>query len=135
MFWETGHVEVLFVELNHATPELFRELIKFFFKFHDPTTANRQGNDVGSPYASYIFATDSVQKDITQDVVSELQKLIDTKVIKYYASSKVSTRIVCAKEFHEAHEEHQEYLARNPSGYCNHFLRVRSWPVSSEHSQ
>ena len=76
--------------MNHATPELFRELIQFFFKFHDPTTANRQGNDVGSQYASYVFATDSVQNDIAQDVVSELQKLIEMKVIKYYASSKVT---------------------------------------------
>jgi len=131
----TGHVEVLFVELNDPTPDLFKELIKFFFTFHDPTTANRQGNDVGSQYASYIFTTDSVQKDIAQDIMSELQKLIDTKKINSYASRNLSTRNACAAEFYEAHEEHQEYLNKHPHGYCNHFLRFRSWPASAEYSQ
>jgi len=131
----TGHVEVLFVELNDPTPELFRELIKFFFTFHDPTTANRQGNDVGSQYASYIFTTDSVQKDIAQDTMSELQKFIDTKKINCYASRNLSTRIACAAKFYEAHEEHQEYLNKHPNGYCNHFFRFRSWPASAEYSQ
>jgi len=131
----TGHVEVLFVELNDPTPDLFKELIKFFFTFHDPTTANRQGNDVGSQYASYIFTTDSVQKDIAQDIMSELQKLIDTKKINSYASRNLSTRIACAAEFYEAHEEHQEYLNKHPNGYCNHFFRFRLWPASAEYSQ
>ena len=124
----TGHVEVLNLELNDPTPELFEELIRFFFMFHDPTTKNRQGNDAGSQYASYIFTSDDKQAEIANRVKNELQKLIDDGKIPRYYEKNVETLIDEANEFYEAHAEHQEYLSKNPNGYCNHFYRFKNWP-------
>jgi len=124
----TGHVEVLNIELNQPTPELFQSLIQFFFTFHDPTTLNRQGNDVGTQYASIIFCSDSKQKEIANRIKMELQSAIDDGKIKTYQSKQVMTGIVDYMDFYEAHEEHQEYLFKNPLGYCNHRYRFRDWP-------
>lgn len=124
----TGHVEVLMVELNTATPELFESLIQFFFTFHDPTTLNRQGNDTGSQYASIIFCSDSKQKEIANKVKEELQAAMDSGKVTAYQSSRITTGIVDYNEFYPAHEEHQEYLFKNPTGYCNHRYRFRDWP-------
>lgn len=123
----TGHVEVLNVELNEPTPELFEELIRFFFMFHDPTTLNRQGNDVGTQYGSVIFTNGELQAEIAKKVLDELQGYIDTKKVKY-SGRKVVTLISSANEFYEAHAEHQDYLSKNPSGYCNHYFRFKDWP-------
>jgi len=123
----TGHVEVLNIELNDPEKH-FEELIKFFFQFHDPTTANRQGNDVGTQYASCIFCTDEKQTAIAEKVIAELQDLIDAKKITSYAKKKVETYVANSNTFYEAHDEHQEYLMKNPNGYCNHYMRFNSWP-------
>jgi len=126
----TGHVEVLNVDLgSDATPELFEELIKFFFSFHDPTTLNRQGNDVGTQYASVIFCSDAEQTKIAEKVMAELQEAIDANKVSAYQKSKVSTGVVPYTDFYAAHEEHQEYLSKNPLGYCNHRYRFRNWPA------
>jgi peptide-methionine (S)-S-oxide reductase len=69
-------VEVLNVELNEPVEKHFTELVKFFFMFHDPTTKNRQGNDVGTQYGSAIFCSDEQQKDIANKVKSELQSFM-----------------------------------------------------------
>jgi len=122
----TGHVEVLFVELNKPEKH-FEDLIRFFFSFHDPTTMNRQGNDAGTQYASYIFTSDENQEKIATRVKNELQNLLDTKKAKCFSSKTVTTKISPSNEFYAAHEEHQEYLAKNPSGYCNHYIRKFSW--------
>ena len=124
----TGHVEVLNVELANATPELFEELIKFFFMFHDPTTKNRQGNDVGTQYASVIFCSDATQTEIANKVMKELQEAMDKNKVTSYLQPTVNTGIVDYTEFFEAHAEHQEYLFKNPNGYCNHRFRFREWP-------
>lgn len=124
----TGHVEVLNVELNEPTPELFEALIQFFFSFHDPTTLNQQGNDVGTQYASVIFCGDSKQKEIANKVKTDLQAAMDSGKISTYQSSQVTTGIVDYADFYPAHDEHQEYLAKNPLGYCNHRYRFRDWP-------
>jgi peptide-methionine (S)-S-oxide reductase len=127
----TGHVEVLNIELSKdaSNTEVYEELIKFFFQFHDPTTLNRQGNDVGTQYASIIFCTSQEQKDVANKVKHELQTAIDTKKVNSgYASSRIETSIVDYTTFYEAHEEHQEYLFKNPLGYCNHRYRFRDWP-------
>lgn len=125
----TGHVEVLNIELNEPTPELFEELIKFFFTFHDPTTLNRQGNDRGTQYASIIFCGDEKQKLIASQVKAELQEAIDKKKIREYAEKTVKTGIIDEyTDFYPAQEEHQAYLAKNPLGYCNHRIRFRTWP-------
>ena len=120
----TGHVEVLYVELNEPQ-KTFEPLIRFFFQFHDPTTTNRQGNDVGTQYASVIFCGDDEQKKIAQRVKEELQELIKQGKISRYTNPTVETSIVSTNPFYPAHEEHQEYLMKNPNGYCNHFYRFK----------
>lgn len=127
----TGHVEVLNVELTpeaSSTPEIFEEMMKFFFQFHDPTTLNRQGNDSGTQYGSVVFCSSEEQKKIAENVKAELQQHIDTKKVTSYQKKKVETAVVDYTTFYEAHAEHQEYLAKNPLGYCNHRIRFNAWP-------
>ena len=124
----SGHVEVLMVELNEPEKH-FEELIRYFFQFHDPTTKNRQGNDAGFQYASFIFCGDEAQYEIAKKVRDELQELLDAKAISAYASGTVTTKLTPLKEFTAAHEEHQRYLEKNPVGYCNHRIRFRQWPA------
>jgi peptide-methionine (S)-S-oxide reductase len=126
----TGYVEVLYVELNNPE-QTFEPLIQFFFQFHDPTTKDQQGNDVGTQYSSAIFCDDDTQKSIANKVKNELQQLITNGQIKSYVNNEVTTSIVATTPFVEAHEEHQEYLAKNPSGYCNHAIRFPEWPSSA----
>jgi|EP00979_Chaetoceros_neogracilis_P013861 peptide-methionine (S)-S-oxide reductase len=125
----SGHVEVLNVELNDPVTH-FEELIKFFFLFHDPTTANRQGNDVGSQYSSAIFVEDEEQRQIVNKVISDLQSALDDGKVTAYHGKKVSTNVHDSTEFYPAHEEHQEYLMKNPNGYCNHYMRIKKWPLN-----
>jgi len=129
----TGHVEVLNVELTpeaSANPEIFEEMMRFFYSFHDPTTLNRQGNDRGTQYGSVVFCSSEEQKVIAEAIKEELQGHIDSKKIKAYQNKKVETTIVDYTTFYEAHSEHQEYLAKNPSGYCNHRYRFTEWPTA-----
>lgn len=122
----TGHVEVLYVELNEPEKN-FEPLIRFFYQFHDPTTLNRQGNDVGTQYASVIFVDDAEQKKLAEKVTSELQDLVTAGKVKY-AGGSIKTGIVDTHPFYPAHDEHQQYLEKNPSGYCNHYYRFKEWP-------
>jgi peptide-methionine (S)-S-oxide reductase len=126
----TSHVEVLKIELapEKATPELFEHLMQFFFMFHDPTTLNAQGNDTGTQYASVIFCSDEQQKQIAAKVMAELQQAVTDKKVTSYVKTKIETGIVDYTDFYEAHEEHQEYLMKNPNGYCNHRFRFKEWP-------
>jgi len=124
----TGHVEVLHVELNDPEAH-FEDLIKFFFLFHDPTTMNRQGNDTGTQYASAIFVSDENQKDICQKVMNDLQNYINEKKSPYNGKT-VVTQIHDARKFYPAEEYHQEYLMKNPNGYCNHRMRLKTWPLN-----
>lgn len=127
---DSGHIEVAFVELNNPEQH-FEELIRFFFQFHDPTTKNRQGNDVGFQYASWIFCADEYQVEISKRVVRQLQSAVSKRIITAYANSEVSTQITAPlTEFTPAHAEHQEYLMNNPLGYCNHRMRFREWPMT-----
>ena len=111
----TGHAEAIEVVFDPASIS-FKEILHFFFKMHDPTTRNRQGNDVGSQYRSTIFFTDESQKTDAQDVIKEVD-----------ASGKwpkpVVTTLEEFKEFYLAEEYHQEYLKKNPGGYTCHFIR------------
>jgi len=129
----TGHVEVLNIELTSeasSTPEIFEEMMKFFYQFHDPTTLNKQGNDSGSQYGSVVFCSSDEQKKIAENVKADLQQHVDSKKITSYQKKKVESAIVDYTTFYEAHEEHQEYLAKNPLGYCNHRYRFKSWPTA-----
>ena len=115
---------------------LFRIILRSFRKhkkkFHDPTTLNRQGNDAGTQYGSVIFTSDPQQTQIAEQVRHELQQLIETKRVTSYKQNMVQTRITAYTTFYPAQPEHQEYLAKNPSGYCNHRYRFKVWPRPSK---
>ncbi len=122
----SGHVEVLYVELNEPKKH-FEELIRFFFTLHDPTLKDRQGNDRGFQYSSWVFCGDEEQFRIVEKVRGELQEAIDQKVVKAFMTTKVETQICDLKEFTLAEEKHQRYLAKHPNGYCNHRIRMKIW--------
>lgn len=120
----TGYVETYDLEYD-GSPKTFEALVRFFFSFHDPTTQDRQGNDRGTQYASVIFTYDQEQAVIAERVKGEVQALIDAGTIKKYEGRKVTTAIIPATKFYAAQADHQEYLAKNPSGYCNHGFRFQ----------
>jgi peptide-methionine (S)-S-oxide reductase len=94
----------------------FRQLLEFFFQIHDPSTRNRQGNDVGASYRSAIFYTSEDQKRIAQDTIA------DVDASGLWPGNAV-TEVVPAGDFWEAESEHQDYLLQNPEGYTCHFVR------------
>jgi peptide-methionine (S)-S-oxide reductase len=94
----------------------YRELLEFFFQIHDPTTPNRQGNDLGPSYRSAIFYTNDEQKRIAEDTIAD----VDASGLW---PARVVTEVVPAREFWEAEPEHQDYLVRIPDGYTCHFVR------------
>ena len=106
---QSTHVEVLHVELADPAKH-FEELIRFFYQFHDPTTENRQGNDTGTQYASWIFYSDDEQRAIAEKVKGELQALVDAKDVSCFAQKTVSTQITPMRKFTKAEQGHQEYL-------------------------
>jgi len=127
----SGHVEVLYVELNN--PQLhFEELCRFFFSFHDPTLKDRQGNDRGFQYSSWIFCADDAQFEIAKKVKGELQAAIDQKIVTAFSGKRVETQITDLRKFTAAQADHQQYLAQNPNGYCNHRIRLKKWPVETK---
>lgn len=94
----------------------YRDLLEFFFQIHDPTTLNRQGNDLGASYRSAIFYGSDEQKRVAEDTIADVD-----------ASGLWPARVVTAVEpagpFWEAEPEHQDYLERIPDGYTCHFVR------------
>ena len=94
----------------------YRTILEFFFQIHDPTTRNRQGNDVGASYRSAIFYTSDEQKRIAEDTIAD----VDASGLW---PGKVVTEVAPADEFWEAEPEHQDYLERHPNGYSCHFVR------------
>ena len=94
----------------------YRQLLEFFFQIHDPTTRNRQGNDVGTSYRSAIFFTSDEQKRIAEDTIADVDA-------SGRWPGKVVTEVVPAGDFWEAETEHQDYLQRYPDGYTCHFVR------------
>lgn len=94
----------------------YRQLLEFFFQIHDPSTRNRQGNDVGRSYRSAIFTTDDEQKRVALDTIAD----VDASGLW---PGKVVTEVVPAGPFWQAEPEHQDYLERYPNGYTCHFAR------------
>lgn len=94
----------------------FRQILEFFFQIHDPSTPNRQGNDLGASYRSAIFYADEDQRRVAQQTVAD----VDASGLW---PGKVMTEIVAAGPFWEAEPEHQDYLERIPNGYTCHFVR------------
>jgi methionine-S-sulfoxide reductase len=94
----------------------YEKILRFFFTIHDPTTLNRQQNDIGSQYRSAIFYLNDEQKTIAKKVILEANK---SGVFK----APIVTKIDKAGEFYAAEEEHQDYLEKHPYGYTCHFIR------------
>jgi len=111
----TGHTEALEVVYDPAEVS-YRDLLELFFQIHDPTTPNRQGNDVGSQYRSVIFAADEAEAREARELIAE----VDASGLW---SGKVVTEVVPAMPFTAAEPVHQDYLQRIPHGYTCHFPR------------
>jgi len=94
----------------------YRELLEFFFQVHDPTTKNRQGNDVGASYRSAIFYADDEQEQIADDTIADVNA-------SGLWPGKVVTELKPAGPFWQAEPEHQDYLEHYPNGYTCHFVR------------
>ena len=110
-----GHAEVVQITFDPEKTNV-ETLLHLFFRMHDPTTRNRQGNDIGSSYRSAIFYASEEEKQIAQKVIDEVN-----------ASGKWPDPLVTTLEplstFWSAEEEHQDYLQKNPGGYTCHFMR------------
>ncbi len=111
----TGHAEAIQVEFDSARLS-YEELLNYFFRMHDPTTLNRQHNDVGTQYRSAIFYTSDAQKQTAERVKATWDKSGKFK-------RPIVTEIAAAGKFHPAEEYHQKYLIKNPGGYTCHVLR------------
>ncbi len=111
----TGHAEALEVVYDPAKTG-FADILEFFFQIHDPTTPNRQGNDVGTQYRSIIFVADDEEERIARDIIDAVDR-------SGLWPGKVVTEIVPAAPFTEAEDFHQDYLQRYPGGYTCHFPR------------
>ena len=110
----TLHAEVVKVEFDPATIS-YEELLAAFWEMHDPTTLNRQGNDIGTQYRSAIFYTSISQKNS-----AERSKEIYQQKLTALGFDRITTEILSAPEFWDAEEYHQRYLEKNPDGYDCH---------------
>lgn len=107
----TGHAEVVQLRFDPAQVR-YEDLLEVFFRTHDPTTLNRQGNDIGTQYRSVIFYHDGAQQKIAEDVKRRLEAagVYDGPIV---------TEVVPIDRFHKAEAYHQDYYRRNPGqGYC-----------------
>jgi methionine-S-sulfoxide reductase len=111
-----GHAEAIEIVYDPTQTD-FRNLLEFFFQVHDPSTKDRQGNDVGSSYRSAIFYVDDEQKRVALDTIAD----VDASGLW---PGKVVTEVTPASDFWEAEPEHQDYLRKYPNGYTCHFPRA-----------
>jgi peptide-methionine (S)-S-oxide reductase len=108
----TGHNEVVLVVYQKQKITL-EELLKVFFESHDPTQGMRQGNDLGTQYRSGIYCSNDADLKVAQDMLERYQQqLADANL------TTITTEVVRAPEFYYAEQYHQQYLAKNPNGYC-----------------
>jgi len=110
-----GHAEAIEIEFDPSVIS-FRDILEFFFQIHDPSTRDRQGNDIGSAYRSEIFYTSDAQQQMA------LQTIEDVNASGLWPG-KVVTAVSPVGDFWEAEPEHQDYLERVPGGYTCHFPR------------
>lgn len=110
----TGHTEAVLVVFDPAKVSL-DDLFKVFWENHDPTTPNRQGNDVGTQYRSAIYTYSAEQRAAAEASKAAYQEKLSAK-----GFGEISTEIDDAGEFYYAEDYHQQYLEKNPGGYCNH---------------
>lgn len=116
-----SHAEAIAIDFDPAQLS-YKKLLEFFFQIHDPTTRNRQGNDIGTSYRSAIFYLDPEQKKTAGELIAAMN-----------ASGKwpgpIVTELAPAGDFWDAEEEHQDYLRKHPNGYTCHWVRP-NWMVS-----
>lgn len=112
---KSGHAESIKIEYDPSKTS-YKEILRFFYTMHDPTTLNQQGNDKGTQYRSAIFYTDNKQKQIAEEVIKE---------VNYSGKWRkpVVTTLEKFSKFTYAEEYHQDYLQKNPGGYTCHFIR------------
>ena len=108
----TGHAEVVLIAFDPSKVS-YRELLKTFWENHDPTQGMRQGNDVGTQYRSAIYAYTDEQRREAED-----SKAVYEKALKSRGFGAITTEIREAPAFFFAEDYHQQYLAKNPNGYC-----------------
>lgn len=111
----TGHAETIEIEFD-STVLPYEELLLYFFKIHNPTTPNQQGNDIGSQYRSVIFYLDEAQKNTAEKVIARVE------ASKAWGSPLV-TQVLPFTAFWPAEAYHQDYLQKEPQGYTCHFER------------
>ena len=109
------HAEAIEIVFDPDTIS-FRDILEFFFQIHDPTTKDRQGNDMGRSYRSEIFYTSDEQRQVAEDTIADVEA-------SGIWPGKVVTELSEAGPFWEAEPEHQDYLQRIPHGYTCHFVR------------
>ncbi len=112
---KSGHAEALRIEYNPAIVS-YEKLLTFFFKIHDPTTLNQQGNDKGSQYRSAIFYFNESQKKTANDVIARAS-------LANIFKNPIVTELIEATTFHIAEDFHQDYLQKVPNGYTCHYIR------------
>ncbi len=111
----TGHTESVEIQFD-SKKVTYRDLLVLFFKMHDPTTRNQQGNDHGTQYRSAIFTHSEKQRKIAEELTAKINKSGAWK-------KPLTTEITKANTFYPAEEYHQKYLVKHPDGYDNHYLR------------
>ena len=111
-FNPNNHAEVVQVVFNRNVVSV-EDILKHYFEGHDPTQVNRQGNDIGTQYRSVILTTNDLQKVIGQKLLNEFQGLMSE-----HGYGKIVTKIKPLEKFYYAEEYHQDYLVKNPNGYC-----------------
>ncbi len=114
-----GHAEALRIEYD-PSKTTYQALLDFFFRIHDPTTLNRQGNDVGTSYRSAIFFA-------TEEEKKEAETFIDLVNTSGKWKKPVVTTLELLSQFYPAEEYHQDYLQKNPDGYTCHYIRLPSY--------
>jgi peptide-methionine (S)-S-oxide reductase len=110
----TGHNEVVLVVFDPALIS-YAELLRVFWEAHDPTQGMRQGNDVGTQYRSGMYVYNAAQRRQAEDSRDRYQQALQAA-----GRGTITTEILAAGEFYYAEDYHQQYLAKNPGGYCGH---------------
>lgn len=110
-----GHAEAVEVKFD-KTKTSYKKILNFFFKIHDPTTLNRQGNDIGPQYRSAIFYYSEEQEKVAKDFIKKVEK---SRAWGYT----IATQLVKATTFYKAENYHQDFLIKNPHGYNHHYVR------------
>jgi peptide-methionine (S)-S-oxide reductase len=110
-----SHAEAIEITFDPSVLS-YRKILEFFFQIHDPTTRNRQGNDIGTSYRSAIFYADDKQKATAEDTIADVNA-------SGLWPGKVATELAPEGPFWEAEPEHQDYLERLPNGYTCHYIR------------